>query len=124
MKILEFMNFNNIIDEKKIRGALTKSHDVSHRYFEDQCLHKNINLNLIKASVLIPLIIKDDEIKILLTNRSVLLEDHAGQISFPGGRIENSDNSPVDTAIRESYEEVGTQKSKVESYSIICFSFR
>ena len=114
MKILNFMNFDNLINEKKIRNVLTKSHNISHRYFEDQCLQRNINLNLTKASVLIPLIIKDDEIEILLTNRSALLEDHASQISFPGGRIDNSDNSPVDTAIRESYEEVGIEKSRVE----------
>lgn len=59
------------------------------------------------ASVLIPLVERDDGARVLLTRRTAHLRDHAGQISFPGGRAEAADASAVHTALRESEEEVG-----------------
>src|ERR1700744_6796430 len=57
------------------------------------------------AAVLIP-VIDRPEPTVLLTQRSVHLNEHAGQISFPGGKIETSDASPLDAALREAEEEV------------------
>ena len=60
-----------------------------------------------KAAVLIPLVLKEDGLSVLLTQRTNHLRDHAGQISFPGGRMDPEDQSPDDTALRESQEEIG-----------------
>jgi len=56
--------------------------------------------------VLIP-VVDHEEPTVLLTLRSAHLADHAGQISFPGGKIEATDASPLDTALREAQEEIG-----------------
>ena len=67
-----------------------------------------------KAAVLIPLLMKDDGLSVLLTQRTNHLRDHAGQISFPGGRMDPEDQSPNDTALRESQEEIGLDPKRVE----------
>lgn len=59
------------------------------------------------AAVLIALITHEGEITVLLTERNADLSDHGGQISFPGGRVEDGDSGVVDTALREAREEVG-----------------
>jgi len=58
------------------------------------------------AAVLIP-VIDHPEPTVLLTRRSAHLNNHAGQISFPGGKIDAADASPRDAALREAWEEVG-----------------
>ena len=67
-----------------------------------------------KAAVLIPLLLKEDGLSVLLTQRTNHLRDHAGQISFPGGRMDPEDQSPNDTALRESKEEIGLDPELVE----------
>jgi 8-oxo-dGTP pyrophosphatase MutT (NUDIX family) len=57
------------------------------------------------AAVLVP-IIDGDELSVLLTQRTAHLKDHAGQISFPGGKIDASDESPAAAALREAEEEI------------------
>lgn len=66
------------------------------------------------AAVLVPLVLRDEGLTILLTRRTDHLTHHPGQISFPGGRTEESDLSPVDTALRETEEEVGLARSHVD----------
>lgn len=66
------------------------------------------------AAVLVPLVTHGDEVRVLLTRRTDHLRDHAGQVSFPGGRVEERDADPVDTALRETEEEVGLARSQVE----------
>ena len=67
-----------------------------------------------RAAVLIPLLLKEDGLWVLLTQRTNHLHDHAGQISFPGGRMDAEDQSPNDTALRESEEEIGLDPRRVE----------
>ena len=67
-----------------------------------------------QAAVLIPLVLRNAGISVLLTQRTDHLHDHAGQISFPGGRMEPTDNGPAVTALRESFEEIGLAASQVE----------
>lgn len=66
------------------------------------------------ASVLIPLIVDGDEVRVLLTQRTAHLHDHAGQISFPGGGVDERDADAVATALREAHEEIGLPPSQVE----------
>jgi 8-oxo-dGTP pyrophosphatase MutT (NUDIX family) len=68
----------------------------------------------IPAAVLVPLIERDDGITVLLTERATDLKNHAGQISFPGGRIERSDAGPLQAALREAQEEIGLESRFVE----------
>jgi 8-oxo-dGTP pyrophosphatase MutT (NUDIX family) len=63
--------------------------------------------NPVAAAVLVPLIERGTELTVLLTQRATQLKNHAGQISFPGGRIEPSDASPRAAALREAHEEIG-----------------
>lgn len=66
------------------------------------------------ASVLIPLVLRDEGLSLLLTHRAAHLNNHAGQISFPGGRVEASDTSSVETALREVQEEIGLDRQHVD----------
>ncbi len=66
------------------------------------------------AAVLVPLIDRPAELTVLLTRRTEHLNDHAGQISFPGGRLERTDASPAAAALRETEEEVGIEPGFVE----------
>jgi len=68
----------------------------------------------IAASVLMPLVERDDGLHVLLTRRTDHLTDHAGQVSFPGGRAEPDDIDVVDTALREAQEEVGLPRERVQ----------
>ena len=65
------------------------------------------------AAVLIA-VVDHPEPSVLLTQRSAHLNDHAGQISFPGGKIDATDASPLDAALREAFEEVGLQREFIE----------
>ena len=59
------------------------------------------------AGVLVPVIDRSDGLSVLLTQRSAELKHHAGQVSFPGGRMEEHDADVVQAALRETHEEVG-----------------
>ncbi len=66
------------------------------------------------AAVLVPLVEREDGLQVLLTRRTDHLRDHAGQISFPGGRAEADDGGPSATALREAEEEVGLAQERIE----------
>ena len=103
-----------MLDNNKLRDLFFKKEDITHSYFNNLCLENKIDNSLTAAAVLVPIISNKEGYKILLTQRSKKLDDHAGQISFPGGRIDNSDKSPKNTALREAYEEIGLNESSVE----------
>ena len=67
-----------------------------------------------QAAVLVPLVRRASGLQVLLTRRTDHLRDHAGQISFPGGRAEPEDGGPAGTAMREAEEEVGLPHSCVQ----------
>ena len=68
----------------------------------------------ITAAVLIPIYKKDGQYHILFTKRSDMVKTHQGQISFPGGARHTHDNSLLDTALRESMEEIGLRAKDVK----------
>ena len=65
------------------------------------------------AAVLIP-VVSHDELTVLFTQRTTHLKSHAGQVSFPGGRVEPGDASAEFTALREAQEEIGLSPDRVE----------
>lgn len=77
-------------------------------------LQQRLTANLMPAGVLIPIIDRPDGLAILLTRRSADLKHHAGQVSFPGGRMEPQDQDIRQTALRETDEEVGIHPDQVQ----------
>jgi len=67
----------------------------------------------IPASVLIPIIVREHGLSLLLTRRTEHLTEHAGQVSFPGGRTEENDASSIETALRETEEEIGLDRQHI-----------
>lgn len=76
---------------------------------ESRALHAYLPETPIPAAVLVPLVERDGGLTVLLTQRASQLKNHAGQISFPGGRIEPEDAGPGDAALREAHEEIGLE---------------
>ena len=65
------------------------------------------------AAVLVP-VVDHAEPSVLLTQRAQHLPDHPGQVSFPGGKIEKGDANPCASALRETNEEIGLDRSHIE----------
>ena len=85
-------------------------------------LHDARDLHVIKlaegarvteAAVMVPIVCREAELHVMLTQRTAHLADHAGQISFPGGRVEPEDRDREETALREMEEEVGLPRERV-----------
>lgn len=66
------------------------------------------------AAVLVPIVRYTNTLNILLTLRSDHLPSHAGQVAFPGGKVDQTDKNPLDTALRETEEEVGIHRKHIE----------
>lgn len=97
-----------------LRRRFLEVRDWSPEQF-DEALHRRTAPT--DASVLIPLVQRSTGaggLQLLLTRRTAHLTDHAGQISFPGGRAETFDASPEDTALRETEEEIGLARRHIE----------
>lgn len=80
----------------------------------DEALALAPGVELVPASVLFPIVLRDSGPSVLLTQRAQHLKDHPGQISFPGGRSEPEDATPAQTALREAKEEIGLAAAHVE----------
>jgi len=75
--------------------------------------------DLRRAAVLVPIVRRPSGLTVLLTQRTEHLTNHAGQVSFPGGRAEEGDSSPIETALRETEEEVGLTRRHVEIIGVL-----
>ena len=69
---------------------------------------------MVQAAVLVPLIDRSEGMTVLLTKRTDHLHDHAGQISFPGGRIDAGDTDAIAAALRETEEETGLDRRHID----------
>lgn len=69
---------------------------------------------LMPASVLVPIVARSESLTVLFTRRTARLRAHSGQISFPGGRVEPQDVGPIETALRETQEEIGLARERIE----------
>lgn len=73
----------------------------------------------IPAAVLVPIVDHAEGLTVLLTQRAADLKNHAGQISFPGGRIEATDDGPMAAALRETQEEIGLERRFVDVFAYL-----
>jgi 8-oxo-dGTP pyrophosphatase MutT (NUDIX family) len=71
------------------------------------------------SAVLIPAIPREGTVSLILTTRTTHLASHGGQIAFPGGKIEPSDATPVDTALREAHEEIALPPKAVTPLALL-----
>jgi 8-oxo-dGTP pyrophosphatase MutT (NUDIX family) len=72
-----------------------------------------------RAAVLVPLVASDDGLGILLCLRTADVWDHKSEVCFPGGSIEQRDDGPVEAALRELHEELGIDRSSVETLGLL-----
>ncbi|WP_420466643.1 CoA pyrophosphatase [Panacagrimonas sp.] len=108
--------------EARLRAALAGTHDTEPRPIAkldlplggDRWLTPAFMKALRPAAVLAPVVRGPDGYSILLTRRSDALASHRGQVSFPGGRRDDTDTSAAANALREAHEEVGLDPLKVE----------
>ena len=120
------MSANKEITLNLLQNTFADAHEISHESFDINSTRTDSNINydkkiinlfnnkkLTKSAVLVPITFENNSANIILTYRSAKLKDHAGQISFPGGRIDKKDLSPIDTAIRETKEEIGIEKKYI-----------
>jgi 8-oxo-dGTP pyrophosphatase MutT (NUDIX family) len=66
------------------------------------------------AAVLVPIVARPEGLSVILIQRPDTMAAHPGEVSFPGGKVEASDASPVETALREAEEEIGLSRAHVE----------
>ena len=102
-----------MLSEKQFSELILKKIPLSNVTYELH-LSKNFGLNKVEtSSVLVIVYYNEMNIPVVIfTRRSSKLRKHAGEISFPGGRMSIHDNSLIDTALRETYEEIGLLVSK------------
>ncbi len=103
--------------ERALRSETPRLGDLIERPRSDFDLDDGLDLPdeamLKPAAVLVPVIERPEGASVLLTVRSASLRNHSGQIAFPGGRIDESDASALDAALREAEEEIGLDRSQV-----------
>jgi 8-oxo-dGTP pyrophosphatase MutT (NUDIX family) len=109
--------------EKKLQGQVPLPKNMAAKIMGDVDLSggawEGDEITMRKAAVLVALIARAEGITILLTKRTAHLPTHAGQISLPGGKVEESDEDIVFTALREAEEEVGLDKSFVNVLGVL-----
>ena len=99
----------------RCNGRLISEKEISARLKESALRHVNLEDDPMrrKAAVLVPLLCVDGNWRLLFTRRTELVPHHKGQVSFPGGAFEDGDGNLVQTALRESCEEIGLRPKDV-----------
>ncbi|MDA8780167.1 CoA pyrophosphatase [Alphaproteobacteria bacterium] len=107
----EQLNGLGQLRDQRVEGDLND--DLNQAEIEE--MTKDLRL----AAVLVPLVEHADEPSILLTRRADHLEKHSGQVAFPGGKVEDSDATPIAAALRETEEEIGLDASHIEIAGVL-----
>jgi len=83
-----------------------------------QSLDKKLTslLTLTPSAILVPLVVRGDQINMILTKRTSHLRHHPSQISFPGGKADADDMTLLNTALRENWEELGITQQQVQVF--------
>ncbi len=108
------MKIEQVLAQVARVGSLALGESGDMTFQERREYHRALGRTVRPAGVLILLIQRGDALNIVLTQRTAHLHDHAGQISFPGGRYEPEDTDIVATALRESFEEIGTESKQIQ----------
>jgi 8-oxo-dGTP pyrophosphatase MutT (NUDIX family) len=106
-------------DDFRVRAALERGPYASADTYGDHSWNPGAEPffspdKLRDAAVLVPIVDRGANATMLLTKRTEKMRSHAGQIAFPGGRVDDTDPSPEDAALRETEEEIGLDRSLVE----------
>ncbi len=96
-----------------------KESDIRTAFRHTEAQRKKHKHGQTRAAVLIPVIATGDQLDLLLTQRTDLVEHHKNQISFPGGAVDSGDNSIVDAALRETEEELGISSLDIDVIGMI-----
>ncbi len=119
------LNLTFSIDDARLRCSRVVTQDLPPDVFAapifppqgDHALNPDLTAAPVKAkpaAVLVPIIARPEGPTMLLTERASKLRNHAGQVAFPGGRVDAADASPTITALREAEEEIGLMREHVE----------
>ena len=100
------------MDVAELRRRLLRTPPAFAVYADDDA--QRYDSNSTRAAVLVPIVVHPQGLTVLFTQRTTHLKAHSGQISFPGGRTEDSDPNPEFTALRETQEEIGLPTDRVE----------
>ena len=97
---------------ERLRGRLLQEVPDITGHDDYDMVPRPAQFGAVKAAVLLPVVVRQEPV-LLFTRRTETLARHSGQVSFPGGRSETRDLSPVETALRETLEETGIAPSFV-----------
>lgn len=106
-------------DPDNMRERLSRLSRDPRLEWHDRTDLNNPELELSESAVLIPFTEREGDLHFLFTERSHDMSTHSGEVSFPGGRKEQEDNSLVETALREAYEEIALVPSDVHVYGAL-----
>ncbi|WP_167619958.1 NUDIX hydrolase [Maribellus sediminis] len=107
------MMFSKENIRKALQGELPGQRSHSKLLPPNRVLKAAADDRVKNSSVLLLLFEEDSELKVLLIKRAVHMKHHAGQIALPGGRVEANETA-IETALRETYEEIGVGEDKIE----------
>ncbi|NOH80568.1 CoA pyrophosphatase [Vibrio sp. RE86] len=108
--MLSELNKNHLIQRFQLHQTVDYHHEALKRvsHLEQSSLRK--------ASVLIGFVERENGLNVLFTKRARHLKHHPGQISFPGGKFEQDDSILSETALRETFEEVGIERHQISIF--------
>ena len=110
-----FLPDRSIADLEKTK--VNKQTELTEKSIRDRLVSYERNViisaSLRKSAVLIPIVRSDLGLQLLFTKRTDSVEHHKGQVSFPGGAVDEGDATIVETALREASEEIGLERAAV-----------
>lgn len=114
-------NFNEFIELLKLKLASDMPGIKAHNIMtpERRGLYKNSTISTTESAILILLYKKNNQIYFPIIKRQIYNGHHSGQMAFPGGKFEKSDTSLIETALRETEEEIGVNQNKIKVLGVL-----